>query len=386
MSRVVVVHDLIDLLPFHEALSWEKFQTLCTDVLYKRFNSIDSREYLRKGDAQQGIDVYTIKRVGEKMTVAQCKLVEYLGPKQVDDIINEFLKGSLVDETKEFILCTSADLGRQRDEEKTIADARRKLAIHGIDLIVWDERGLSTVLRTDDTPAIINIVYRYFGEEIAQYFYGKVWLEYLKKLIPVRKQQYTSQQDYIERRTISYNDQIDNKKSNEWNFWEEEQRETLIEIIEKNAGRSSKNIVLLSTAGYGKTEELRNIAAYFSDEKKILFPITFSLLDYIGQTINDILSNSVPDWINIPEENILLLFDGLDEIGESHSQEFTKQLNAFIEQHSLVQTVVSSRYNFYDVRYPQLREFEIFLLYPLNSQDIENYLVKKLGNLKDDFR
>lgn len=384
MSRAIVVHDLIDKLPFHEALGWEKFQTFCADILYKTYNSIDSREYLSKGNSQQGIDVYAVKRGEKKMTVAQCKLVEYLGPQSVLDILDEFLKGTLVDSTNEFILCTSADLTRQRDEEKTIAECRRKLAEKNIDLIVWDESGLSVKLRTEPSEEIIYIVYRYFGEDIASGFYGDVWQQYINKLKAVKKRAYPIPQDYIERKIVSYNEQLTNKKPT-WNYWYNEQRDTLLGLLQRPMNKSGKRIVLLSTAGFGKTEELNNLAGFFSQEEKITYPVKFSLRDYEGQSIEVILSSYDVNWNNIPKENMLLLFDGLDEITEHHFQPFINHLNAFIEQNQDVQVVVSSRYNFYNVNYPPLRQFEIFLFYPLSNDDTTKYIAKKLGDSSDEF-
>ncbi len=116
MSNVIVVPTLIDVLPFQQVFNWERFQTLCTDLLSKRSNTIESREYLSQGSTQHGIDVYSIKSGEEKYTVAQCKLKEYLGPKQVSDIIDEFLNKDLVKQTKEFILCTIANLKKHQDE------------------------------------------------------------------------------------------------------------------------------------------------------------------------------------------------------------------------------------------------------------------------------
>lgn len=142
---------------------------------------------------------------------------------------------------------------------------------------------------------------------------------------------------------------------------------------------------MLSTAGYGKTEEIKNIAGYFSAEEKLPYPIKFSLRDYEGQPIEVILATYDLDWRNIEDENILLLFDGLDEIGEHHFQAFINHLNSFVEQNSRIQAVVSSRYNFYDVKHPQLREFEIYLLDPLTRYDIEDYITEKLGNQKQEF-
>ncbi|RYZ18940.1 MAG: hypothetical protein EOO10_25055 [Chitinophagaceae bacterium] len=326
MARALVVHDLIDKLPFHEALSWEKFQSFCTDLLYKRFDSIDSRDYLSKGNAQHGIDVYSVRKGEGKLSVAQCKLKEYIGPSEVQRIIGDFLKGKLVEETREFILCTSADLGRQQDEEQTIAKARKKLAERSIDFIVWDERGLSKELRTNATPEIINIVYRYFGEGIASNFYGEVWFNHIKSLRTVRKHRYNTSLDYIEREIHSYTEFPNSVKSTLWHGFDAPPKQTLIGLVEENTMKEGTKIVLLSAAGFGKTEELRQAAGHFSVDEKLLYPITFSLRDYEGQPIEEILETYDKDWKNIGEENILLLLVWLGEMRrmapyqeESHS-------------------------------------------------------------------
>ena len=65
MPEIFITNKLIHTLPFNDAMSWEDYQTLCTDLIYVMFNCIDSREYLSKGSAQEGIDIYAI-REGQK--------------------------------------------------------------------------------------------------------------------------------------------------------------------------------------------------------------------------------------------------------------------------------------------------------------------------------
>ena len=384
MAKAVVINPLIDTLPFNEALSWEKFQVFCTDLLYKTVDSIDTREFLLKGSSQQGIDVYSVPRNGEKITVAQCKLMEYLGPQQVLNLIDEFLKGSLVRDTGQFILCTSADLGRLRDEEGTIYEAKRKLQPYGIHFIVWDQRGLSRELRSN-SPDLINIVYRYFGEQVASAFYGNVWADYIRKLKTIQKRTYPFPIDYIERNVISYQERLSKGKDDNWYFWGLHDKQTLASLIESSIGKESKRILLLSTAGYGKTEELKHLAGYFSNNEKLVHPIRFFLRDYEGQSIEEILTGYDLDWRNIPNEYLLLVLDGLDEISQQQFQTFINRLNAFIELHPKSNVVVSSRYNFYNVRSNELRGFDICLLNPLSHYDIEAYLDKKLGDRKQLF-
>lgn len=384
MSRSIVIPQLIDTLPFYDALSWESFQAFCTDVLYRCVDSVDSREYLLKGSNQQGIDVYAIPHHEEKITVAQCKLMDYVGPQQVIDIIDTFLNGSLVGDTSEFILCTSADLARQRDEEQTIAQARQKLAQHNIRLVVWDKRGLSRELRTNTAPEVIHIVYRYFGEQVAHAFYGSLWESYIKKLQPVEKRRYPLPVDYISRSVIAYQEKIGNTSKDLWSPWDNE-KNTLSALLEQNREKEGKKLVLLSTAGFGKTEELNFLAGYFSFPEKLMYPIVFRLRDYEGQPIEDILVSFHPEWRNIPDEQLLLVLDGIDEIGEHHAQVFINHLNAFVERHSEVNAVVSSRYNAYNIRGNDLRAFEIYLLNPLTYMDIDSYLQEKLGEQKEEF-
>lgn len=383
MPTVIAIEDHLDVLPFHAVLTWERFQTLCTDILYKQYNAADTREYLAKGSKQQGIDLYSVAHGEEKVTVAQCKLVDYLGPKQVLGIIDDFLRGDMVGDTKQFVLCTSASLSRQKDEEETIAKARQKLFPYGIDLIVWDEGGLTKELRNNPTAEMVNIVYHYFGEEVALSFYGDIWKEYLKKLQPVKKKLYDRPVDYIEREIISYKDQLKNKDDDPWNLLKKD-KATIINLLEKQAENQNK-IVLLSIAGFGKTEELKNIAGYFSMEGKLFYPVKFSLRDYEGQTIEDILLSYNPDWRNIREEYLLLLFDGLDEASDYRKQTFINHLNAFVESNPKAQVVISSRYNSYEPQHPQLRGFEIYILKKLTHSDIHHYLLEKLETEKEEF-
>jgi hypothetical protein len=384
MSKAIVIHSLLDTLPFHDALSWEKFQAMCTDTLYKTANAIDSREYLSKGNVQHGIDIYAVNRGSVRKTVAQCKLKDYISPKQVLDIVDEFLKGNFVEETAEFILCTSADLGRQRDEEETIAQARKKLEPLGIEFTVWDERGLSRELRTD-APSLINIVYRYFGEEIAAAFYGRIWENHIASLITVQKHKYPLSTDHIERTIISYEERIKSGEQDDFFHWHGQKRDTLVSLVEE-VPEKPKHFVLLSTAGFGKTEELRYVVGFFSPDNKLFFPFHYYLRDYEGQSIEDLLNDFEPRWRNVSDENLLLVLDGIDEISEHHTNSFINRLNAFVSLHPTSNVVVSSRYNFYNVRSNDLRDFRIYLLNPLRYYDIENYLDKKFGEQKQEFK
>jgi hypothetical protein len=375
MSKVVIITQTLDVLPFHETLGWERFQIFCTDVLSQKLGVTDCREYLVQGNAQDGIDIYATERETNKKVVAQCKLEKYLSPKDIEDLIEIFLLGKFVQNVKEFILCTSFDLSRHRSDI-AIENAREKLKEKNIELIVWDEQGLSRYLRINPLP---QIVYRYFKEDVAKAFYGEIWDDYIKCLKIIPKREYKYSEDYIERSIIPYIEYQKTKKNSIWHFTEENKEKTIIDIFEYATVSPGKKVILLSVAGFGKTEELNRLAAFYCSDKRPIHPIRFLLKDYEGQSIETLLHNYNINWKNIPGTNLLLLFDGLDEIKEQHLQTFINHLNSFLENNPATNVLVTSRFNFYDLRHQSLREFDVYILRSLSHSDIEKYIVNKLG-------
>lgn len=379
MSSTIVIHTLLDELPF-QTLTWERFQTLCTDILSRRQNVSDCREYLKQGNDQQGIDVYAFDKEGTRM-VAQCKRENYLSPGDVAALVNEFITGDFVNSTAEFILCTSFDLSKHRDENTTIANARNQLGSKNISLLVWDHKGLSQHLRNFPLP---EIVYHYFGKDVALAFYGEIWKDFIRKLQVIPKQKYPYPSDHITRSIILHTEHYHRKnRVKNWYLAKKEPHQTLITALENN--ETAKHIVLLGVAGFGKTEEVKTAAAYFADDIIPIHPVRYFLKDYEGQPIESLLENHHHLWRNIPASNLLLLFDGLDETNENHYLTFINHLNAFTENHPETKIVLSSRFNFYDLLHPPLREFDIYILQPISPLSIDQYLEQKLSGRKEAF-
>ena len=382
MPEIFITNKLIHTLPFNDAMSWEDYQTLCTDLIYVMFNCIDSREYLSKGSAQEGIDIYAIREGQKKCTVAQCKLVKNLSANAIIKIIEEFLNGTFAANTEEFILCTSVDLSNYKDE-LSITEIRKRLDEKGIKLKIWDEPGLSKELRTSFKTDIINIVARYFSPETALAFYGDIWKDHLKKLHKIDKKKYEVSSNYIERTISSCVGVYEIYQQPKWS-WKVDRKKTIINLFDSKEEKPIRT-VLLSIAGFGKSMEVSQVAGYFSDENKSLYPIKFSLNNYQGQTIETLLDSFNSEWKNINEASFLLIFDGFDEIKENESLSFTQSLNAFIEIHSQINVLVSSRFNSYNLKHPPLRGFEAYSLDSLTQNDIEDYLVRELQNRKIHF-
>jgi len=380
--KIVAVPDLLHTLPIGDSLEWKSFEQFCTDLLALRTDIVNAREYLQQGNDQQGIDIYAKEDGSDKLIVAQCKLKEYVSPQEVEEIIELFLKGAYKDETKEFILCTNYDFTKHRDE-KAIADARARLAESGIELTVWDWRGISGYLRQNPQPGIVA---RYFGPELSLLFYGSIYTEYLKQYLKIDKPIYKIKEDHIERRVLSYSGHLQRTENKPY-YWIDKAQYLTIPQQFKIPGRTDGlKVILLSTAGFGKTWEMENLAGYFSRKEEPLFPVRNYLKDYEGQSIVEILDIFNKDWKHIPEESLILIFDGLDEIKGEYYQTFINHLNQFCEARQKINVIVSTRYNFYNVSAGELRDFEPFVLDSFDEDDIDYYIEDKLGSDQLVFR
>lgn len=383
MAKVTVITEKLDELPVYEVLEWDQYQTFCSDVLAQRIGVQECRDYLVKGSKQDGIDIYAVEKGEKKKIVAQCKLTKSLSSKKFDELLTKFIDGKFLEEVQEFILCTSFNLTNLNDEGLTIENARKRLKAFEIDLIIWDKRGLSQYLRINPLP---HTVYHYFDAAIAKAFYGEIWNEYIDKLNKIPKHYYPSNPDHIERTVIAYIENQKKKNEPNWIFVEEKRQDTIISVFEKSHTRQGRRIILLSVAGYGKTEELNNLASYYSSNQEPIHPIKYFLKDYEGKSIETLMFNYHQNWKNIPPTSLLLLFDGLDEIKEKHYQTFINHLNSFLINNPSTSVLVTSRYNFYDLKNQQLRDFDVYLLHPLSTSNIDRYILKKLATGELQFR
>jgi hypothetical protein len=384
MPKIVVIDPLSNTLPFKDVLDWQQFQSFCTDLIHRKYNCDQTREYLKQGAKQDGIDIYTVDRNNSAIKVAQCKLVKSLTPTGILKILNEFLKGDFVATTGEFILCTNCSLNNYK-YKKTLETVSQQLSKKDISFKLWDEEGLATELRNTEIPEAINIVYRYFNEEVAEAFYGDKWKEHIRTIRDYKKRQYEVPQNHIERSITSYEGRHVFFKSTYWKLFGSEQ-DSLVNLFEHHKHSEGLRIVLLSIAGFGKSQELKYVSGYFSDKKKPYYPIKFNLQNYEGKEIELVLDIIDSNWRSIATEHLLLIFDGLDEIQESDQRKFTNKLNAFTENNTGVNILVSSRYNAYDLKHEPLNNFEVYILNPLSNQDTERYIETKLGSQKDNFK
>jgi len=148
-----------------------------------------------------------------------------------------------------------------------------------------------------------------------------------------------------------------------------------------------KRIALLGDAGTGKSTELQRVAAWFSEPDRHLCPLLLSLSTYMGdKSLQALLPD---DFIALPDECMLLILDGFDEVQDKHRADAVRLLEAFAGSHPAAHILVSCRTNFYTS--PQgemsgtLKDFETFALLDLDRKQSKTYINAQLGKKSDAF-
>jgi len=106
----------------------------------------------------------------------------------------------------------------------------------------------------------------------------------------------------------------------------------------------------------------------------------------VNQSIPDLLPLS---WSQVPEEQLLIILDGLDEIESKNKNDAIRQIELFSEKYPAAHIIVSCRANFYNTELKQLSGtlsgFSSFLLLDLAPSEIEVLVESKLGARAEGF-
>jgi hypothetical protein len=171
------VSTRLQVLPVHQ-LGWENFERLCLRLL-RQTQEIEqvlapgaaagvTRLYGTRGQAQQGIDVYSRDPLPldaappERPAVClQARRLQKVTKTGIKNAVSDFLKGTWAPTSRKFIYATSASGVATHfiDEIETLA---RGMAEAKIELAVWDEEEISDLLR--DKPELIDD------------FFGRAWV------------------------------------------------------------------------------------------------------------------------------------------------------------------------------------------------------------------
>ncbi len=163
---------LADRLPL-EKLRWEDFERLCLTLARLEADVVGARQYGTPGQAQAGIDLYARVRGGDQYRVYQCKKVEEFSPVVIREVVDLFLAGTWAARARDVVLCTS-DSVRSTQRAEEVETQTRRLATHGITLLVWAREDISDGLRAHPF-----VVFQFFGPAWVERFCGRNQLDQL---------------------------------------------------------------------------------------------------------------------------------------------------------------------------------------------------------------
>jgi hypothetical protein len=239
------------------------------------------------------------------------------------------------------------------EETRSLLDSFRvelmndPIAYHLLEELRWDKNGNDLAKLIQTTQEILA----YIQPQKVQFYINFSFNHFIAKISP--------NQYYIPRKIQSA--QGNNETDHD-----------LISLIEKN---DEKNIVVLASAGMGKTEELKQTAITLANRES-KYPIFVSFSKFTAD--KDIVYYLPDTWINVPQERLVLLFDGFDELIDNHINIIQRKLILFIENHPKITIVVSCRTNFYHLAIngnsETLKGFSAYYLQQLTYNDVVNHV------------
>ncbi len=162
------------------------------------------------------------------------------------------------------------------------------------------------------------------------------------------------------------------------------QLNTLAETLDKE-----DRLTILGVAGSGKSVELAHLAYLHAQAESVLIPVKIRLNVLTTQEIEDLLRIEFSEFDKVPEENLLILLDALDEVHADFIDIVSSKIEILSKKYSKAKIVVTCRNNFYitetDKRSAKLEGFNSYLIRPLQYASIYSYLENRISVRPEDF-
>ncbi len=157
-------------------------------------------------------------------------------------------------------------------------------------------------------------------------------------------------------------------------------------------------LLILGAPGAGKTTTLLEIASELIDRAAqditLPIPVVFNLSSWAAtkkQTIAEWLVEELDSRYQIPQkigynwiknEELLLLLDGLDEVGEERRNDCAIAINNFKQSHGITQMIVCSRIKDYEALSNRFQFQGAIFIEDLTPEQINDYFEKAGNNLQ----
>jgi hypothetical protein len=143
---------------------------------------------------------------------------------------------------------------------------------------------------------------------------------------------------------------------------------------------NDKRVVLLGTAGSGKSVELQQLALSIQNHTSSPFVAIYKRFNiYTEESIDEYLPSG---WSKVPEAAVIVFLDGLDEIQPSSFHFALRKILSFSENYPQLRMIISCRTNFYDLPSPAapkglLEGFSVYIINDISPWEIKRYANEK---------
>ena len=350
-------------------VNWEDFQDMCIYLGNKKFPSKDFDHYLVHGQKQDGIDLYDTK-AAKNISCIQCKKVEKISSTDLRDFINEFTSNSFLKKTKKFILATTADLHSSTIRAKLQQYKIEFKAKYKIEFDWWDIAAIETQLKQ-----LPQVVKRFFSDyEAEQYCIQQPYTDRIK-IEPLP--------EYIPRLIKEFSSNSSDRRK--WDWFEKETTFDLVDVLVESESLQPKKICLVGDPYQGKSFYLQH-CAYLLQEKGFE-PLFIRVKENTVRPINELLNTNFGYWRSIPQKNLIVFIDGLDEVAATSFTTFAGYINDFIKEHSEIPVIFSCRKFFFEEYKLDdiVKGCKTYELYSLSYRSIESYVRKALSLQTESF-
>lgn len=364
-------------LPYNE-LEWGQLEELCYQILCAEYGPERCHMYGLRGQNQEGFDCYVRLDDNSYMLFQSKKATTFKG-NDLKQALRIWEKGSWYPKTKKFTIFSSNNL-QDTSFLDDFESEKLNLTAKNIDLDAWGCKRIDNKLKNH--PYIVE---QFFSIAWRDKFCNPLALRnYLGSFLPDLAHDYIifrPVQFYISRRLTNPHLTEEIYKGHY-----QAQRIPLPNYISARLGENKlARVIIKADAAVGKSKELENLAAIYSEEKDGLFPILIRFKNFHGE-IDKYIEGFYPIWKQILPERLILLFDGLDEVPSNEFKTFIKKFNNFVETNKKINIIATIRTNVFtrEIGAEIAEEYRLCELYlnDLEAEDINQYLRERVPEEK----